>query len=100
MSEHSESTYTVVETTTPDGYGCGTETDDTATAVMGTECTTNLPEIADSAVFTNPPLADIQVNVREGGSGETTGTIECVRDSTTPDARLDAPNGVGHVGDA
>ena len=69
--------YTVTEVTPPDGYGDGTATDDTATAVIGTNCSDNQPPDADSAVFTNPPLSDIQVNFRDGGSGETSATIEC-----------------------
>jgi uncharacterized repeat protein (TIGR01451 family) len=63
--------YTVTEATPPDGYGDGTATDDTATAVIGTNCTDNQPSDANSAVFTNPPLSDIQLRFRDGGSGET-----------------------------
>jgi hypothetical protein len=40
--------------------------------------------------FTNPPLYDLQVNFRDGGSGETSATISCPAveppDSTTPPA--------------
>jgi uncharacterized repeat protein (TIGR01451 family) len=85
--------YTVVETTPPAGYGGGTATDDTATAVIGTDCTTTLPAITDSAVFTNPPLADIQVNFRDGGSGETNATIDC-----EPPAGVDTPDGIPATG--
>lgn len=75
--------YTVSETTPPTGYGAGTAVDNTATAVTGTNCTDNLPSEANSAVFTNPPLGDIQVNFRDGGSGETSATIDCVEGATT-----------------
>jgi hypothetical protein len=72
--------YTVNETSPPDGYGGASQTDVTATVVAGTDCTDNLPAASDVATFTNAPLADIQVNFRDGGSGETTtgSTIECV----------------------
>ena len=46
----------------------------------------NLPSVANSATFTNPPLADIQVNFRDGGSGETSATsIVCANAGTTAD---------------
>jgi Prealbumin-like fold domain len=73
--------YTVNETTPPSGYGQASETDVTATVVNGTNCTDNLPTDANTAVFTDPPLSDIQVNFRDGGSGETSATISC--DNTT-----------------
>jgi uncharacterized repeat protein (TIGR01451 family) len=79
--------YTVSETTPPDGYGDGTATDPTALVVTGTDCTDNQPSDANSAVFTNPPLADIQVNFRDGGSGETSATIDC-----EPPAGTDTPD--------
>jgi hypothetical protein len=63
--------YTVNETTPPDGYGGASETDQTATVVAGSNCTDNLPTGSAVVTFTNPPLADIQVNFRDGGSGET-----------------------------
>jgi hypothetical protein len=63
--------YTVNETTPPDGYGGASETDQTATVVAGSNCTDNLPPGSAVVTFTNPPLADIQVNFRDGGSGET-----------------------------
>jgi len=63
--------YTVNEATPPDGYGGASETDQTATVVAGSNCTDNLPTGSAVVTFTNPPLADIQVNFRDGGSGET-----------------------------
>jgi hypothetical protein len=74
--------YTVNETTPPDGYGGApaSEADQVVTVDNGTDCGTNLPGAGATATFTNPPLADIQVNFRDGGSGETTtgSTIDCV----------------------
>ncbi|HYZ99321.1 MAG TPA: hypothetical protein VE575_11260 [Acidimicrobiales bacterium] len=79
-------TYTVNETSPPPGYGGATQTDQTATVVVGTNCTDNQPSGANSATFTNAPLADIQVNFRDGGSGETSATsIVCDNTGTTPD---------------
>lgn len=37
----------------------------------GTNCGANPPGAGATATFTNPPLADIQVRFRDGGSGET-----------------------------
>jgi hypothetical protein len=79
-------TYTVNETSPPPGYGGATQVDVTATVVVGTNCTDNQPSDANSATFTNAPLADIQVNFRDGGSGETSATsIVCDNTGTTPD---------------
>jgi hypothetical protein len=80
--------YTVNETSPPGGYGGAPagEADQTVTVVNGTDCGSSLPGAGATATFTNPPLADIQVNFRDGGSGETTtgSTIDCV-DSTNAD---------------
>jgi hypothetical protein len=64
-------TYTVNETSPPDGYGDASQTDQSVTVVAGTNCTDNLPGAGATATFTNPPLSDIQVRFRDGGSGET-----------------------------
>jgi uncharacterized repeat protein (TIGR01451 family) len=81
-------TYTVNETTPPSGYGGATQTNVSAVAAVGTNCTTNQPTSTNSATFTNAPLYDLQVNFRDGGSGETSATISCSPleppDSTTP----------------
>jgi hypothetical protein len=69
--------YTVNETSPPSGYGGASQTDQVATAVGGTNCTTSLPTGAAVVTFTNPPLSDIQVRFRDGGSGETSATITC-----------------------
>ena len=78
--------YTVNETSAPDGYGDApaSEADQVVTVADGTDCGTNQPAAAAAATFHNPPLADIQVNFRDGGSGETTtgSTINCVEGST------------------
>jgi hypothetical protein len=69
--------YTVNETTPPSGYGGASQTNVAATVSSGTDCDlatgTNDPV---SVTFTNAPLADIQVNFRDGGSGETSLTVE------------------------
>jgi uncharacterized surface anchored protein len=73
--------YTVDETSAPPGYGGASEAAQGVTVVNGTNCTDNLPGAGATATFTNPPLSDIQVNFRDGGSGETSATITC--DNTT-----------------
>jgi uncharacterized surface anchored protein len=73
--------YTINETTAPGGYGDAGQTNVAVTVVNGTNCTTSPPAAAATATFTNPPLSDIQVNFRDGGSGETSATISC--DNTT-----------------
>lgn len=80
--------YTVNETSPPDGYGdAGASQDDQkVTVVAGTDCGDNPPAAAATATFTNPPLADIQVNFRDGGSGETSiDSMSCTNTGTTAD---------------
>jgi hypothetical protein len=71
--------YTVNETSPPPGYGDapGSEADQVVTVVTGTNCTDNQPTGSAVATFTNPPLSDIQVNFRDGDSGETSATVSC-----------------------
>jgi hypothetical protein len=76
--------YSVTETTPPTGYAKDTSTQ-TATVVAGTNCGANPPTTANSAVFLDPPLSDIQVNFRDGGSGETSATISCDNSTGTGD---------------
>jgi hypothetical protein len=77
--------YTVNETTPPPGYGDAEQTDLPVTVVTGTNCTDNQPTGTAVATFINAPLADIQVNFRDGGSGETSATsISCDNTGTTP----------------
>jgi hypothetical protein len=79
--------YTVNETSAPTGYGGApaSEADQTVTVENGTNCTDNLPGTGATATFTNPPLSDIQVNFRDGGSGETSATISCDNGTGTGD---------------
>jgi uncharacterized repeat protein (TIGR01451 family) len=71
-------TYTIAEKTPPPGYGAGSAVDSTALAVGGTDCGSNQPTDANSAVFTNPPLGEITAGYNDGGSGETSATsITC-----------------------
>jgi hypothetical protein len=78
--------YTVNETSPPPGYGGASQSNQTATVVTGTNCTDNQPTGTGVATFTNAPLADIQVNFRDGGSGETTVTsMTCENTGTTAD---------------
>ena len=77
--------YTVNETSPPPGYGGASETDQPVTVVVGTNCTDNQPGEGATATFTNAPLSDIQVNFRDGGSGETSATITCDNTSGTGD---------------
>jgi uncharacterized surface anchored protein len=77
--------YTVNETTPPPGYGDASEVDLTVTVAVGTNCTDNQPTGTGVVTFTNAPLADIQVNFRDGGSGETSATSITCDAGTTPD---------------
>jgi hypothetical protein len=76
-------TYYVNETKAPSGYGGASQTDQSVTVVAGTNCTDNLPAAGATATFTNPPLSDLQVRFRDGGSGETSATISCESPSGT-----------------
>jgi hypothetical protein len=64
-------TYKVNETAPPTGYGSSTDTNQSVTVAAGTNCTDNLPAAGATATLSDPPLADIQVRFRDGGSGET-----------------------------
>jgi hypothetical protein len=78
---------TVTETSAPPGYGTPVNPGPlTVTVAAGTNCTDNQPTGAGVVTFTDPPLADIQVNFRDGGSGETSATsITCANTGTTAD---------------
>jgi hypothetical protein len=71
--------YLVNEVSPPAGYGGApaSEADQPVTVVNGTNCTDNLPGAGATATFHNAPLSDIQVNFRDGGSGETSAVITC-----------------------
>lgn len=78
--------YDVTETSPPPGYADAPGDAQTVTVVSGTNCTDNQPTGAAVATFTNAPLADIQVNFRDGGSGETSLTsMTCENTGVTPD---------------
>jgi hypothetical protein len=79
--------YTVNETSPPSGYGGApaSEVDQVVTVANGTDCGSNLPGAGATATFTNPPLSDIQVNFRDGGSGETSAVIDCDNSTGTGD---------------
>jgi hypothetical protein len=80
--------YTVNEVSPPPGYGDapGSQDGQAVTVVSGTNCGLNPPGTGATATFTNPPLADIQVNFRDGGSGETSVTsMSCANTGTTAD---------------
>jgi hypothetical protein len=78
--------YSVTETSAPLGYGDPVDPGPfTATVVTGTNCSDNLPSGSAVVTFTDPPLSDIQVNFRDGGSGETSATISCNNTTGTGD---------------
>jgi hypothetical protein len=87
-------TYTVLETSPPAGYGGGTTLDSTADAVAGTDCTTTLPGTGGTVTYTEPPLSDLQVRFRDGGSGETSATISC----ESPTGTVLTPDTTGTTG--
>jgi hypothetical protein len=58
--------YVVNETSPPSGYGGAGEANVVVVGVAGGCSSAGL----NAATFSNPPLADIQVNFRDGGSGE------------------------------
>jgi hypothetical protein len=74
--------YSVNETSPPPGYGDASQTNQSVTVVNGTNCTDNEPGAGATATFTNPPLSDIQVRFRDGGSGETSITSMTCNNST------------------
>ena len=73
--------YTASETSAPTGYAKADPSSQTksvsANGVSSSDTTFN----GTTFTFTDPPLLDIQVNFRDGGSKVTSGTISC--DNTT-----------------
>jgi hypothetical protein len=71
--------FTINETSPPDGYGDApaSEDDQTVTAEAGTDCDESLPDADGTATFTNPPLADLLIQVEDAGSHEVSSTIDC-----------------------
>jgi Prealbumin-like fold domain len=72
--------YTVTETGAPTGFVIDDTSGHTVTVDNNTSCSAD-PYDGETTSFTDTPTADIQVNFRDGGSGETSGTITC--DNTT-----------------
>jgi hypothetical protein len=72
--------YTVTETSAPPGFVIDDSSGHTVTVDNNAKCSDS-PFVGETTSFTDTPTADIQVNFRDGGSGETTGTITC--DNTT-----------------
>jgi uncharacterized protein DUF11/prealbumin domain-containing protein len=77
-------TYTVNETTPPNGYGGATQTNVSAVATNGTNCTSNQPTGTDVATFTNAPLGEFIINYNDLGSGETSAKIDCTGLTPSP----------------
>jgi hypothetical protein len=84
-------TYSIDETSPPTGYGDASGGAQNVTVVAGTNCTDNQPGTGATATFTNPPLADIQVRFRDGGSGETSlvTPLSCTNTSTGTSSTAD-----------
>jgi hypothetical protein len=72
--------YTVSETAAPSGYAIDDATGHTVTVANNAKCSDST-YVGESISFSDTPTADIQVNFRDGGSGETSATITC--DNTT-----------------
>jgi hypothetical protein len=72
--------YTVTETQAPTGFVIDDSSGHSVTVDNNAKCSDS-PYGGETTSFTDTPTADIQVNFRDGGSGETSGTITC--DNTT-----------------
>jgi Prealbumin-like fold domain len=68
--------YTVTETAAPPGFVIDDSSGHTVTVDNNANCSDS-PYGGETTSFTDTPTADIQVNFRDGGSGETSGTITC-----------------------
>jgi hypothetical protein len=77
-------TYTVTETLAPAGFVIDDATGHSVTVDNKATCSDD-PYVGETTSFTDTPTADIQVNFRDGGSGETTGTISCDNVTGTTD---------------
>jgi hypothetical protein len=83
--------YAVDETSPPSGYGNGTPAGSVNIVAAGGSCPGGPFSTNNTATFTNPPLADIQIRYRDGGSNDTALTsIDCAGLGGTPDT-LDNP---------
>jgi len=72
--------YTVTETAAPPGFVIDDTSGHPVTVDNNTSCSAD-PYVGEETSFTDTPTADIQVRFKDGGSGETSGTISC--DNTT-----------------
>lgn len=72
--------YTVTETAAPPGYVIDDLSGHSVNVDNNAKCSDD-PYVGETTSFTDTPTADIQVRFRDGGSGETSGTISC--DNTT-----------------
>jgi hypothetical protein len=72
--------YTVTETSPPPGFVIDDPSGHLVTVDNSAKCSDN-PYVGETTSFTDTPTADIQVRFKDGGSGETSGTISC--DNTT-----------------
>jgi hypothetical protein len=92
--------YTVTETAAPTGFVIDDPSGHTVTVDNNAKCSDS-PYGGESISFTDTPTADIQVNFRDGGSGETSGTITCDNStgtgSNTPAAGWDTSRTVTGV---
>jgi hypothetical protein len=82
--------YTVTETAAPPGFVIDDSSGHTVTVDNNAKCSDS-PFGGETTSFTDTPTADIQVNFRDGGSGETSGTITC--DNTTGTGSNDPVSG-------
>ncbi len=85
--------YTITETAPPTGYALPTVVADrtkSTSAAGGSTCASG----AGTVSFIDPPLFDLEINFRDGGSGETSATIDCedANGALTPD-ETDPPTG-------
>ena len=72
--------YTVTETAAPPGFVIDDTSGHPVTVNNNASCSAD-PYVGEETSFTDTPTADIQVRFKDGGSGETSGTISC--DNTT-----------------
>jgi len=81
--------YKINETAAPSGYAIGSSGEQTATVVSGTDCSSNEPSATSNSgslvSFLDPPLADVIIAFRDGGSAETSlaQTMTCIADNGT-----------------
>jgi hypothetical protein len=86
--------YKINETSAPSGYGASTSGEQTGTVVNGTNCTSsangaNYPTVANSAVFTDPPLSTIDVSVAPVTAGATHSSVVCAKGGTNVPAQTE-----------